>query len=259
MTKKRPKGVFTGVVDTRLEDTLRKIYEEFEVTFKSDDPDFRGVSPDTETKLPEPHTEYHRDPKHGLSIFEFVRIWIDSGNPVTKTVWRDAGGGWIRWVWFSDKTGHCHALFIPSYSMSEKLTGKETECLTTLRSGEKTPTKIDEESVPQKKHVAYQIKKFPGDLLAVEGSWKEIGLGSRKRIRAFPDGLVIEELDRVCPDCGQSFPNPFMVQDSLWEEYGIGKGVLCFQCFEKRLGRKLVPSDLKPCPIMELALRMGEK
>jgi hypothetical protein len=38
-----------------------------------------------------------------------------------------------------------------------------------------------------------------------------------------------------------------MVKDHIWEEFGVGKGMLCVECFEKRLGRKLEPYDLSYC------------
>jgi hypothetical protein len=35
-----------------------------------------------------------------------------------------------------------------------------------------------------------------------------------------------------------------MVHDQLWEDFGVGEGYLCWDCFEKRLGRKLQKEDL---------------
>jgi hypothetical protein len=34
-----------------------------------------------------------------------------------------------------------------------------------------------------------------------------------------------------------------MVRDEIWTEAGLGKGILCIGCLEKRLGRELVPGD----------------
>lgn len=57
----------------------------------------------------------------------------------------------------------------------------------------------------------------------------------------------------ICKDCGKDiFENPvdyFMVTDELWEQYGVGKGLLCLDCFEKRLGRPLVKEDIKICEL----------
>jgi len=48
-----------------------------------------------------------------------------------------------------------------------------------------------------------------------------------------------------CPDCGRPNPPPFMVWDDVWAEAGLKQdaGWLCPECFEKRLGRKLVLQD----------------
>lgn len=55
----------------------------------------------------------------------------------------------------------------------------------------------------------------------------------------------------ICKDCGIDTKNDlkdfYMVKDQLWKEFGVGKGMLCIDCFEKRLGRKLAPSDLMFC------------
>ena len=102
----------------------------------------------------------------------------------------------------------------------------------------------------------YQVVKKPENPSEIS-AWKELGLGSRTRILTYPSGLVIKELERTCPDCGQDFPNLFIVTDDLWKEFGVGKGVLCLSCFEKRMGRALTINDLKDCPVNELALKIG--
>lgn len=57
----------------------------------------------------------------------------------------------------------------------------------------------------------------------------------------------------VCHDCGKNVcENPvdyFMVMDELWNQYGVGRGLLCLSCFEKRLGRPLVKEDIKICEL----------
>jgi hypothetical protein len=35
----------------------------------------------------------------------------------------------------------------------------------------------------------------------------------------------------------------YMVRDEIWTEAGLGKGILCIGCLEKRLGRELGPGD----------------
>lgn len=51
----------------------------------------------------------------------------------------------------------------------------------------------------------------------------------------------------TCPDCHigtrKDKSNFYMVHDHLWEEFGVGEGCLCWDCFEKRLGRKLTKED----------------
>ena len=37
--------------------------------------------------------------------------------------------------------------------------------------------------------------------------------------------------------------NYYMVNDALWQKYGVGRVDLCKHDFEKRIGRKLRPSD----------------
>lgn len=56
-----------------------------------------------------------------------------------------------------------------------------------------------------------------------------------------------------CSDCKidtrKNLKDFYMVKDHLWDEFGVGKGMLCMECFEKRLGRKLGPSDLAYCVV----------
>jgi hypothetical protein len=39
----------------------------------------------------------------------------------------------------------------------------------------------------------------------------------------------------------------FMVTNQLWEKHGVGKKMLCMDCFEIRIGRKLTGEDLLDC------------
>lgn len=45
-----------------------------------------------------------------------------------------------------------------------------------------------------------------------------------------------------CDDSGGGIGG-WSVHTVLWKQYGNGKGILCMKCFEKRLGRKLLPDD----------------
>lgn len=104
--------------------------------------------------------------------------------------------------------------------------------------------------------IASRILKTP-EGPSEDQPWIELGPGSRKRTRAFSNGLLIEEIDRKCPDCGKPWPDMFVVHDPLWKEFGVGKGVICLGCFESRMGRKLIVTDLKPCGANAIALQIA--
>jgi len=58
----------------------------------------------------------------------------------------------------------------------------------------------------------------------------------------------------ICKDCGidtlgKNNGDYYMVTDNLWERFGAGKSCLCLSCFETRLGRRVVKSDLLDCPV----------
>jgi len=46
-------------------------------------------------------------------------------------------------------------------------------------------------------------------------------------------------------DCGEKYPNIYMVHDKLWLSVAHKKAILCLSCFQKRLGRKVTRDDLK--------------
>jgi hypothetical protein len=53
----------------------------------------------------------------------------------------------------------------------------------------------------------------------------------------------------TCIDCPVYNPPPFMVRDELWDALtsaGERRRVLCWNCFERRLGRALTVADLRP-------------
>lgn len=84
------------------------------------------------TRLPEPHTIYHRNhPELDTgALRRFITAWRAEQYPVLDSVWRDTGGGWIRWWWFGDKEGMAHALWMPSFRNPQPpLTEDETELL----------------------------------------------------------------------------------------------------------------------------------
>lgn len=57
----------------------------------------------------------------------------------------------------------------------------------------------------------------------------------------------------TCADCGkdtsQDLRDYYMVTFKLWKKHGVGKRMLCMDCFEKRLGRKLKAEDILDCPV----------
>ena len=57
--------------------------------------------------------------------------------------------------------------------------------------------------------------------------------------------VAYPELD--CLDCPKNLinePHYYMIHDYIWHRVvPEGKGMLCFDCLEKRLGRMLTPSD----------------
>ena len=55
-----------------------------------------------------------------------------------------------------------------------------------------------------------------------------------------------------CVDCGKYAlhgEDYFMARDPLWKKAGVGRGVLCLNCFEKRLARKLKAKDFNNAPV----------
>jgi hypothetical protein len=60
-------------------------------------------------------------------------------------------------------------------------------------------------------------------------------------------------MPNICFDCKDKIRpvRYFMVIDTLWNKYGVDKDFLCVDCFEKRIGRKLIGSDLMPCFVNE--------
>jgi hypothetical protein len=49
--------------------------------------------------------------------------------------------------------------------------------------------------------------------------------------------------DFSCADCGHDYDEDYMVRDDIWRVYGVGNGMLCIGCLEKRLGRQLCSQD----------------
>ena len=60
----------------------------------------------------------------------------------------------------------------------------------------------------------------------------------------------------VCDDCDvENFPMTIL-KEELWLSIAMKRDRLCFNCMEKRMGRKIVWDDLKPCGVTE-ELKLG--
>ena len=55
----------------------------------------------------------------------------------------------------------------------------------------------------------------------------------------------------ICRDCGKNTADDpkdyYMIRNDLWAKYGVAKGMLCMECIETRIGRKLTKKDLTNC------------
>lgn len=56
----------------------------------------------------------------------------------------------------------------------------------------------------------------------------------------------------LCVDCKKyalkDIADYFIVTDDLWKEFGVGRGLLCWTCFEDRIGRSFEKEDFNDCP-----------
>lgn len=57
----------------------------------------------------------------------------------------------------------------------------------------------------------------------------------------------------ICKDCGKDTgideKDYYMVTHQVWDEYGVGKDMLCMDCMESRIGHPLNKSDILDCPL----------
>lgn len=62
-----------------------------------------------------------------------------------------------------------------------------------------------------------------------------------------------------CDQCKRDDPVMFILKEELWKQIATNKReMLCLDCVESRLGRKVTFADLKPCGITD-ELRLGAK
>lgn len=51
-----------------------------------------------------------------------------------------------------------------------------------------------------------------------------------------------------CTSCGVNTElEYYMVHDSMWDQHGVGHGLLCIGCLEARLERQLTANDFTDC------------
>jgi hypothetical protein len=67
-----------------------------------------------------------------------------------------------------------------------------------------------------------------------------------------------ERRKRECVDYGD-IPDCPMLLDDIWARVAAKTDLLCIDCVEKRLGRRLMLPDLKPCRWTETILKMVER
>lgn len=63
----------------------------------------------------------------------------------------------------------------------------------------------------------------------------------------------MEKNENSCEDCGvdcfTKHGDYYMVKDEIWDKHGVGEGMLCWDCLEKRMGREIKVEDLTLCPL----------
>jgi hypothetical protein len=77
--------------------------------------------------------------------------------------------------------------------------------------------------------------------------WRDDGIGHKER-KLVSGEVELSNYAYYCASCKTEFPPIFMVKDELWRKYGNGHGILCFICFEQRLGRDIRIEDLTDAP-----------
>ena len=61
-----------------------------------------------------------------------------------------------------------------------------------------------------------------------------------------------------CMDCRKECDSP-QYKDSIWLPVAGPKELLCIQCFEIRLGRRIVFEDLEDCPLTRIIIKTYER
>jgi hypothetical protein len=88
-----------------------------------------------------------------------------------------------------------------------------------------------------------------------EAPWKSLRPGVEVRdIQS--NRYRVKERYYFFQNCSLVVPLDFVAIDDLWSRVYAEGGMICFPCFEKRLGREIKSTDLKPEVRVNLALLM---
>ena len=63
----------------------------------------------------------------------------------------------------------------------------------------------------------------------------------------------------VCCDCRGDHPEGFMATKETWAASGMTTGVICLDCFEKRLGRVVTREDFANVPMNRIIFRFLDR
>lgn len=102
------------------------------------------------------------------------------------------------------------------------------------------------------------VAEAPAEMadLFKDARWEKVSPGHRVRA-VYHKGIRLEQHLYFCRDCRRKNPVSFMVNDALWAAAGLKKaGVICVECFEKRIGRRIKSADLRVCKMNALALHL---
>lgn len=66
--------------------------------------------------------------------------------------------------------------------------------------------------------------------------------------------IIVQERIIFCRICDKNDPTPFMVTDKLWAEAGFSTGMVCIECFYKKLNRKPLVEDFIDAHCNELII-----
>lgn len=84
--------------------------------------------------------------------------------------------------------------------------------------------------------------------------WRIIRPGVRSRkIRVRGIDAIFRDTEYFCQDCRKDhfIAMHFMVKDDLWNTHCPDNGIICWKCFEARMGRPITLEDLTRCPVNE--------